>query len=46
MTPAGLRKFREAQETHLAGLETKLFSRLDDDEIRQLAEITSKILKG
>ncbi len=46
ITDDGLRRFRDAQGTHLASLQARLFSRLDDDEIRQLAAITTKILRG
>lgn len=44
ITPEGLEKFKEAQETHLEGLQRRLFSHLNETEIRQLAKITEKIL--
>lgn len=44
ITPAGLTAFNAAQETHLAGLHRRLFSRLTPTEIAQLARITAKIL--
>lgn len=44
ITPAGIEKFKAAQETHLRDLETHLFSHLSETEIRQLARITQKIL--
>lgn len=46
VTDAGGRKFREAQETHLEGLDARLFSRLTADEIRQLATITAKVIEA
>lgn len=46
ITPAGLKKFKAVQETHLASLERRLFSQLSPTEIRQLAAITAKILKA
>jgi DNA-binding MarR family transcriptional regulator len=45
LTPRGVETFKAAQDTHLAGLERRLFSRLTESEIRQLARITSKILR-
>jgi len=45
ITEKGLEKFRVAQDTHLAGLDRRLFSRLNQTEIRQLAAITGKILR-
>lgn len=44
ITDDGLRKLRESQDTHIAGLRRRLFSRLDDDEINTLATLTRKIL--
>ena len=44
ITEKGLEKFRVAQDTHLAGLDRRMFSRLNKTEIRQLAAITAKIL--
>lgn len=44
LTPAGMKEFRGAQETHLAGLHRLLFSRLTSAEIDQLAQIAAKIL--
>ncbi|HEY5989537.1 MAG TPA: MarR family transcriptional regulator [Streptosporangiaceae bacterium] len=45
ITPHGIETFRAAQDTHLAGLERRLFSRLTEGEIRQLAKITTKLLR-
>jgi hypothetical protein len=39
-----MEKFKAAQETHLAGLERRLFSPLNENEILQLATITEKIV--
>ncbi|MGH8915073.1 MAG: MarR family winged helix-turn-helix transcriptional regulator [Acidimicrobiia bacterium] len=44
ITPQGIEKFKRAQDTHLTGLEQRLFSHLTQTEIRQLANITEKIL--
>jgi len=44
ITARGTEKFRAAQDTHLAGLERRLFARLTERETRQLAALTSKIL--
>jgi DNA-binding MarR family transcriptional regulator len=44
ITARGIEKFRAAQDTHMAGLERGLYSRLTDQEIRQLAALTAKIL--
>ncbi len=44
ITEAGRQRFLEAQKTHLEGLETRLFSRLTAEEVRELARITTKIL--
>jgi DNA-binding MarR family transcriptional regulator len=44
ITPRGIEKFKAAQETHLAGLERRLFSPLNENEITQLAKITEKIV--
>jgi DNA-binding MarR family transcriptional regulator len=44
ITARGIETFKAAQDTHLAGLDQRLFSRLTDSDIRQLARITSKIL--
>jgi DNA-binding MarR family transcriptional regulator len=46
ITDQGVETFRAAQDTHLAGLEQRLFSRLSEREIAQLAAITSKLLAG
>lgn len=46
ITAAGVSKFREAQDTHLAGLERRLFSHLTASEIDQIAAITAKILNA
>lgn len=45
ITPAGIDVFRAAQDTHLAGLDVRLFSHLSAEEIAQLAEITERILE-
>ena len=44
ITPSGIEKFKAAQDTHLAGLDRRLFSQLTPTEIRQLARIAEKIL--
>ena len=44
ITERGLAAFREAEPTHLAGLERRFFGRLSPTEISQLATITAKIL--
>jgi DNA-binding MarR family transcriptional regulator len=44
ITSRGIEKFRAAQDTHLAGLERRLFARLTERETRQLAALTAKIL--
>lgn len=44
ITPEGSAKFAAAQESHLADLETRLFNRLSDAEVKQLARITRKLL--
>lgn len=44
LTDAGLEKFRQAQETHLADLHDRLFSRLTWQEVTWLAAITTKLL--
>jgi len=44
ITARGIEKFRAAQDTHLAGLERRLFARLTEQETRQLAALTGKIL--
>ena len=44
ITSTGLDLFRAAQRTHLDDLETRLFARLTETEINQLARITTKIL--
>lgn len=46
ITAKGLATFKSAQDTHLAGLDHRLFSRLTATEVRQLRAITSKILDG
>lgn len=46
LTAKGLATFRSAQDTHLAGLDRRLFSRLTAAEVRQLGAITAKILDG
>lgn len=45
ITPDGVDRFRAAQETHLAGLNTYLFSHLSDTDIRRLGRITTRILE-
>lgn len=44
ITDAGLERFREAQRTHLADLDERMFSRLSWEEVAQLATITGKLL--
>lgn len=44
ITDAGRERFREAQDTHLRGLQERLFGILSGREVRQLARITQKIL--
>ena len=44
ITTRGIEKFRAAQDTHLAGLERRLYARLTERETRQLAALTAKIL--
>jgi DNA-binding MarR family transcriptional regulator len=46
ITHKGIQKFRAAQDTHLAGLERRLFTPLTSTEIRQLAAIATKILEA
>lgn len=46
ITDGGLRKLRESQDTHVAGLQRRLFSRLDRDEINTLARLTERILEN
>lgn len=46
ITDQGLRTLRESQDTHVAGLQRRLFSRLDRDEINTLARLTEKILEN
>lgn len=45
ITPAGIERFQQAQETHLEDLDRCLFSRLTWAEVTQLAAITSKLLE-
>lgn len=44
ITQAGLETFRQAQESHLADLDERLFSRLTWDDTARLAAITQKLL--
>lgn len=44
ITDAGVDKFRQAQETHLADLDERFFSRLTWDDVTRLATITAKLL--
>lgn len=44
ITAAGLAKFREARTTHLEDLNRLVFDRLDEEELRQLAASTAKLL--
>ncbi|QBI19888.1 MarR family transcriptional regulator [Egibacter rhizosphaerae] len=44
ITDAGVDVFRRAQETHLADLDERFFSRLSWDDITRLATITEKLL--
>lgn len=46
ITARGIERFKAAQDTHLAGLERLLFSRLSKAEVRQLGEITAKIVEA
>lgn len=46
ITPRGIEKFKAAQETHLAGLERRLFAPLSEGEVAQLAGITGKIVQA
>ena len=46
ITKAGMEKFSQAGETHLRGLEARLFSHLSEEEIEQLAGITGRILEA
>lgn len=43
LTDAGMERFRRAQETHLADLDQRLFSRLSWEDIARLATITAKL---
>lgn len=42
----GLRTLREAQDTHYAGLQRRLFSRLDWADLNTLVRLTDRILAG
>lgn len=44
ITEAGRERFRQAQDTHLADLDGRLFSRLTWEETARLAAITAKLL--
>ena len=44
ITTAGIQKFKEAQDDHIAALERRLFAHLSADEVRQLATLTARIL--
>lgn len=44
ITDEGRERFRAAQDTHLRGLQERLFDVLTDRQIRQLARITRKLL--
>ena len=44
ITPAGIQKFKEAQDDHIAALERRLFAHLSADEVHQLATLTARIL--
>jgi DNA-binding MarR family transcriptional regulator len=44
ITTKGIAKFKKAQETHLVGLEDRLFSHLTAADIRRLAAITTKVI--
>ncbi len=44
ITSKGIERFKAAQDTHLAGLERRLFAHLTTEEMSQLSAITAKIL--
>lgn len=44
ITPRGIDKLREAQDTHYRDLHERLFSRLSWEETTQLADLTAKLL--
>ena len=44
LTDEGLRVLGEAQQTHHRGLQQRLFSRLNYDELVQLGELTNRVL--
>src|SRR5215831_15913557 len=44
ITTKGIEKFSQAQEDHLAALERRLFAHLTAVEVRQLADLTGRIL--
>jgi DNA-binding MarR family transcriptional regulator len=46
LTPAGLRKLKEAAETHLAGIEELFTGRFSDDELERLADLLSRLPAG
>jgi len=43
LTPAGMRKLREAAGTHLTGIEELFTGRYSDEELEQLAELLSRL---
>jgi DNA-binding MarR family transcriptional regulator len=46
VTDRGLEQLRQAQDTHYEGLRRRLFSCLSTDEVKQLGELTAKILRA
>ena len=43
LTEAGMKKFREARPTNLAAIREQFVSRLDDDDLEDLARIWAKL---
>ncbi len=46
LTPAGLARLREASRVHLRGVQEHMTSRLDEDELRQLAALLTRLDRG
>lgn len=46
LTPAGLRRLREAAPVHLAGIQQHFLAHYDDDELRQLRELLRRLVPG